>query len=302
MWYWNRSAAPGLLETAAEAIPDTDFHVRADLIGTNFDTKLRTSLAGGAYIPDVTWINSNNSLYYRNENQFVDMNELGAADLKDDYYEWKWNLGNTPEGRFCFFPLDIGPTGFYFRADIFDEAGLPSDPDEMSSAIDTWEKFFEVGEELKEQSGATMLSTASTVYDAILNASPDRYFDENDQPIFEVDGNSVRTAWDTAVAAIEAGVVSSLQTDSDKNAAWTSGKCAGNISAAWWAQILEEAAPDTSGNWRIADPPHLQGPGSHLRLHHLDQLSREPGQGLQRGPALPLGPGGLRERDHGVRR
>ena len=39
---------------AAEQIPGTDKRLRADVIGGTFDTKLRTSLAGGAYIPDIT--------------------------------------------------------------------------------------------------------------------------------------------------------------------------------------------------------------------------------------------------------
>src|SRR5690606_32202166 len=102
MWYWNRSASPELLAQAAESIPGTDKHVRADVIGPSFDTKLRTSLAGKAYIPDITYINSNHALYFTNEDLFLDLGELGADAVKDDFYEWKWNLGITPSGRFRF--------------------------------------------------------------------------------------------------------------------------------------------------------------------------------------------------------
>ena len=59
LWYWNRSISPKLLAQAAEQIPDTAKRLRADVIGGTFDTKLRTSLAGKAYIPDITAINSN---------------------------------------------------------------------------------------------------------------------------------------------------------------------------------------------------------------------------------------------------
>ena len=85
MWYWDRSASPELIAQATGQIPGTERHLRADLIGTSFDTKLRTSLAGKAYIPDITYINSNNALYFTNEDLFLDLGELGADAVKDDF-------------------------------------------------------------------------------------------------------------------------------------------------------------------------------------------------------------------------
>ena len=101
LWYWTRSISPTLLEQAAEQIPRTNNRLRADVIGGTFDTKLRTSLAGGAYIPDISAINSNCALYFTNEDKFIDLNEYGAERFKPDFYEWKWQLGTTPTGRFC---------------------------------------------------------------------------------------------------------------------------------------------------------------------------------------------------------
>lgn len=261
LWYWNRSASPELLEEAATSIPGSDSHVRADVIGTTFDTKLRTSLAGGAYIPDITYINSNNALYFRNEDQFLDMAELGADEVKDDYYPWKWDLGTTPEGRFCFFPLDIGPTGFFYRQDVFEEAGLPTSPDEVSAAVTTWEDWIALGTELLGATKARLVNTGRHVYDQFLNASPERYLDEHDAPLYLEDGSAVREAWTTAVAAIEAGITAGIPDTRgpDQNAAWANGSTAGHINAAWWAQILQESAPDTAGMWRIAEQPVRPG-------------------------------------------
>ncbi|MFC7458355.1 extracellular solute-binding protein [Brachybacterium sp. GCM10030267] len=261
MWYWDRSASPQLLEQAREQIPGTDRHLRADVIGTNFDTKLRTSLAGNAYIPDITYINSNNALYFTNEDLFLDLSELGADAVKDEFYEWKWELGTTPSGRFCFFPLDIGPTGFYYRQDVFEQAGLPSEPGEVSEAIATWESFVELGRELDGAAESALVNDAQAIYEGFLNSSPERYFDTDDAPLYDRPDSAVRQAWDVTVAAIEAGCTARIPRDrgTDQNAAWSSGRTAGNISAAWWAQILEESAPDTAGSWRIADQPVRAG-------------------------------------------
>ena len=272
MWYWNRSASPELLDQASSAIPGTDKHVRADVIGTNFDTKLRTSLAGKAYIPDITYINSNNALYFTNEDIFLDLDELGADAVKSDFYEWKWELGITPKGRFCFFPLDIGPTGFFYRQDIFEDAGLPSSPEDVSAAITTWEDWIALGAELKDSAGSFLVNDAQNIFEGYLNSSPERYFDTDDNALYLEDGSAVRRAWDVTITAIEAGLTAKIPRDrgTDQNAAWSSGRTAGNIGAAWWTQILAESAPDTEGSWRIASQPVRAGNngGSFAALPH----------------------------------
>lgn len=272
MWFWDRSASPKLLEQAAKEIPGTSKHLRADVIGTSFDTKLRTSLAGNAYIPDITYINSNNALYFTNEDLFLDLSELGADSVKDDFYEWKWNLGMTPTGRFCFFPLDIGPTGYFYRYDVFEKAGLPTSPEDVSSAIATWKDWIDVGVELKGGADAFMVNDAQTVYEAVLNSSPERYFDTADKALYAQDGSAVRQAWDTAVSAIEVGVTARIPRErgTDQNAAWASGRTAGNVGAAWWTQVLQESAPDTAGAWRLASQPVRPGNsgGSFAALPH----------------------------------
>lgn len=259
LWYWNRSISPSVLEQGAKQIPETDKHLRADVIGGTFDTKFRTSLAGGAYIPDISGINSNCSLYFPSEEQFIDFNDFGAADYKDQYFPWKWQLGVTPSDRMCFWPMDTGPTGFYYRADLFKKAGLPDDPEELSEAGNTWEKWIELGKKLKKDGEAFIISNASMIFSQYLNASPERYFDTENKPLYENEGNAVRQAWEVAIQAIDADITGNLQVSTDQNSAWVSGKTAGHIEAVWWAEILKDTAPDTSGNWRLASQPVKPG-------------------------------------------
>ncbi|WP_232847965.1 ABC transporter substrate-binding protein [Occultella kanbiaonis] len=259
LWYWNRSVSPVLLDQAAQEIPGTDKRLRADAIGGGYDNKLRTSLAGGAYIPDIAAINSNCALYFPSEDQFIDLNEFGAADLAADYFEWKWNLGTTPTGRFCFWPMDTGPTGFYYRADIFADAGLPDDPESVGAAITDWDGWIELGQELRANADVAIINTAGMVFNQFLNASPERYFDRDDNPLYEADGSAVRDAWDTAIRASEAGITARLPVANEQNAAWSSGRTAGHIEAVWWANVLGDTAPDTAGSWRVAPQPVRPG-------------------------------------------
>lgn len=260
LWYWTRSINPDLLANAAKGIPGSPGRfVRGDIIGGTFDTKLRTSLAGKAYIPDISAINSNASLYFPNENLFTDLNKFGAASHKGEYYDWKWSLGTTPTGRFCFWPMDTGPTGFYYRQDIFAKAGLPSDHAQLSTAIQTWNGFIDVGKRLRAKVNSAMIINAQTIFDRFIDASPERYFDKNNKPLFDQPGSAIKKAWNTAVQAIRAGITANLQTTTDQNAGWANGRVAGNVSAVWWAQTLQVTAPATKGKWRIASQPVRAG-------------------------------------------
>jgi cellobiose transport system substrate-binding protein len=259
LWYWARSINPKLLAQAAEQIPSTQRRLRADVIGGTFDSKLRTSLAGRAYIPDITGINSNCSLYFPNEELFTDLNQFGAADHKDQFYDWKWQLGTTPSGRFCFWPMDTGPTGLYYRSDLFEKAGLPTEPEEVGAAIRTWDELIELGTKLRADADVALISTALMVFNQYLNSSAERFFDQANQPLYENPDSAVRAAWDTAVKAVKAKMTGNLQTSTDQNSAWVSGKTAGHIEAVWWAEILKDTAPDTKGRWRLANQPGKAG-------------------------------------------
>lgn len=256
-WFWSRLAvAPELLAEAGVSIPGSPEHrIRGDIIGGTFDTKLRTSLAGGAYVPDLTLINSNCALYFPAEEEFLDFNDLGGAQLVDRCYPWKVELGTTPSGRLCFWPYDTGPTGFYYRADLFEAAGLPTEPDQVSARIRTWDDWIELGTELAAGDGPAMVSNAGVVFSQFLNASAERYFDREDRPLFEVDGSAVREAWDTSVRAIEAGVTGNRQTSTDQTSAFVTGQTAGHLEAVWWMEVLATTAPDTQGLWRVAEQP-----------------------------------------------
>ncbi|MEZ0165946.1 ABC transporter substrate-binding protein [Kineococcus sp. LSe6-4] len=259
LWYWNRSMAPSLLQQAARQIPGTSKHLRADVIGGSFDNKLRTGFAARAYVPDITAVNSNAALYFPSEDQFVDLDDYGAQEFAGDYYDWKWNLGRTPTGRFLFFPMDTGPTGFFYRADLFEAAGMPSQPDEVSAAVRTWDDWIAFGQQLRETSDVALAGNAVLLFNQFVNASPERFFDADDEPLFHRPDSAIRQAWDTAVKAVRAGVTRNLQVENEQNAAWNSGKLGAHIEGAWWMKVLSDTAPDLAGLWRIAQQPGLPG-------------------------------------------
>lgn len=261
LWYWNRSLDPKFLKQAAGGISGHEpKRLRPDLIGgASYDTKFRTALAGNAFIPDVLMVNSNCWLYFPDEDLFTDFDDHGGAAKQGEYYDWKLALGRTPSGRQCFWPVDTGPTGFFYRQDVLAKAGLPTDPDEVSDAIATWDGFRSFGAKIRKGAGAATVITATQLFNQYIFASPTRYFDRDDRPVFEQDDSSVRQAWENAVACIRSGLTGNLQSGTDQNAGWVSGRVAGQIEGAWWTQVIHDTAPDAAGKWRIARQPERPG-------------------------------------------
>ncbi|HQY90621.1 extracellular solute-binding protein, partial [Caldilinea sp.] len=54
----------------------------------------------------------------------------------------------TPDGRLVAFPWDIGPATFFHRRDLFEQAGLPSDPESVAELTSTWPGFLDVAKKL----------------------------------------------------------------------------------------------------------------------------------------------------------
>ena len=57
------------------------------------------------------------------------------------------------DGSIYCVPWDIGPTVTYYRRDIFDAAGLPSDPESVSEMVATWDSYLDTCITIKEETG-----------------------------------------------------------------------------------------------------------------------------------------------------
>ncbi|REF36535.1 extracellular solute-binding protein [Thermasporomyces composti] len=252
LWYWNRSISDTLLQKV-----DTELGIPLieQKISTDYKAKFLTSLAARAYVPDIVGLNEDVATYFPDADQFVDLYELGAKELEPEYLEWKWLRGVTPEGRMIAFPMDTGPTALFYRQDIFEQAGLPTEPDDVAEALSTWEAYLEAGSQLKEAlPDVRMVPSINMVYSQYLYQQAERYMDERDR--FIGDGPQVRRAWELAVDAYERRIAANVSDwSTDWGAAMTAGKVASFVGAVWAGQILADSAPTTSGKWRVCRAP-----------------------------------------------
>lgn len=278
LWYWNRSLDDELIKSVEKEFPG--IRIDAQKIGGDFKSKLKTTLAAGSGGPDIVAFNDWVAELFTSSERFYDLYELGAKEIEPDFLDWKWKLGVTPEGAMIALPIDTGPTALYYRADLFEEAGLPTEPEDVHEQLGTWDQYFEAGQKLQEHfdQKVKMLDNITNIYTQI-NAQSDRiYFAEDGTFIGESAESSMKTAWDTAVKASQMKLSANVNTSSSEwNAAMNNGRVASFVGAVWMKEILMQAAPETTGKWRVARAPGGDGNngGSFLAIMKTSKYPQE---------------------------
>ncbi|GAQ53976.1 ABC transporter substrate-binding protein [Streptomyces acidiscabies] len=255
LWYWNGGLSDTVVKNAKKRYgPAVD--LKAIQIGGYYRSKLITTMAGRAHIPDIAGLKGEDmASYLPNADQFVDLRTLGADKLKSQYLSWKWDQGVADDGTMIGFPIDCGPVAHYYQPAVFAKAGLPSEPADVSREIATWEQFFAAGEQLKKRlPGTFLLTDITSVFTMSMNQGTKQYVDKDRR--FIGDEDHVRTAWARAVEAKKRGIVSSIVSGTpDALSAQEDGKLPSNLNASWSTSDLKQGVPKTAGKWRVANCP-----------------------------------------------
>jgi cellobiose transport system substrate-binding protein len=277
LWYWSGGLSDKVVADAVKKFTQTK--LKSSVIGGDFKQKLQTTMASGKYVPDITGIKGEDiASLLPNADKFIDLNTLGADKLKSQYLAWKWAQGSTQDGKLIGFPIDIGPTAMYYRPDLFEKAGLPTDPDKVAAMTSSWDDYFQVGVQIKGKLPKTyVLNNNGSVFSNVVGQGTTRFIDGNGK--FIGDQGHIKDAWDLSVKAVALGIDAKIN-DNSWNAAIGNGTLATEIGAAWHALDIEQAAPNLKGSWRVAASPG--GPanigGSFLAL---PRQCADPGLGFQ---------------------
>ena len=167
IWLWS---GMGFEEQIKQYAKENDIEVDIQLSEfADVHSNLTTALAAGSGAPDISAVEVKGIDKVKgNPEHFHNLLDLGADEVKDTYLDWKWQQALTPDGKHLLgLPTDIGPMAMVYRTDVFDEAGLPTDPDEVTKLIQTWDDFIEVGKEIRSKTGKAMIASAASMYSVI---------------------------------------------------------------------------------------------------------------------------------------
>ncbi|TYB35334.1 carbohydrate ABC transporter substrate-binding protein [Micromonospora sp. AP08] len=261
--------------------------------GSNLDEyspKLTQWLAAGKGAGDIVAIEEGLLVEYKaNPQNFVNLLDHGAADLKGNFLDWKWNQGLTADGKQLIgLGTDVGGMAMCYRKDLFAKAGLPTDREAVSKLWPTWADYIKVGEQFKaKNTGASFLDAATNTFNTILlqtagNTTGYSYYDTSNNLV--VDSNpAVRQAYDTTMDIIDSGLSGKYGSWSEEwVSAFKQSKFATIACPAWMTGVIEgNAGPGAKGRWDIAQVPGNGGNwgGSFLAV---------PKQGKHQAEAIEL--------------
>lgn len=264
-WAFGDMGLGDLIAEYEELNPDIKINMKV----SDFDPHhqgLLTSLDSAA--PDIAAIEVGySSLFKAVSDKFVDMRDYGAEALADDYLDWRWEHGVDLDGRIFGIPTDVGPMAIAYRSDLFAEAGLPTDRDEVSALWPTWEDFISVGEQYVDATGNSFLSSTGYVWNAVKNQSDEKFYSKDGSSLVYETNPQIRRAWDLSVAATPIAANIGDWT-ADWNAGMNNGAYAVLTAPAWMMGYIQGQAPDLSGAWDVAAMPEGGGNwgGSQLTI------------------------------------
>lgn len=253
LWTWPGGLSETVTAAAVDEFPDDDLEVT--VVGDDFRQKLVTVFTARSGIPSITGVKGEDMPYFLQEDDlFTDLNTLGIDDLLDDFPEWKLAEATTPDGKLIGLPTDIGPTALFYRTDVLEEAGLPTDPAEVAAATSTWEDYFAFGETLKEETGAYLEVSLGDIFSKVMGQGETKFVGEDGG--FLGDSDTVRAAWDLSIDAWDRGIVAGIQDGSpDWASAVNDGTLPTLLGAAWYQGDIKSNAADTAGKWNVTAMP-----------------------------------------------
>ncbi|MCM3398188.1 ABC transporter substrate-binding protein [Oceanobacillus profundus] len=255
-WTFGATGYEELAKEYEKENPNIKIKVKSSETADHHDA-LFTSLSAGSGAPDIAMLEIDQFDRFKvAQDRFENLYNLGANDVKDQYLEWKWQSGENVDGDFLFgLPTDIGPKALYYRTDLFEQAGLPTDPEEVAALIDSPEAFEEVGLQVTEETGMPFVDSIEMAFRAYLDAAETAYLTPENE--LNLGGDSeVKKAYDYAVHLNDLGLVGKYEMWSPEWAnAVNKGEFAAELGAGWLKGWMEGNAPEAVGKWNVATLP-----------------------------------------------
>lgn len=180
----------------------------------------------------------------------------------------------TKDDKIYCVPWDIGPVVTFYRRDIFEAAGLPSDSNSVSELVATWDEYLNTCKIIKEETGLNCfaLNKANNYGDYLFNMLWSRglglYNEDNEVTI---DAPYVVESLEMLGKFWEADVVSDalewtdqwyaeLNADMDDP---NTDPVASVVIASWMGSFLKSwISPDQEGNWGVTLMPAWEEGGT----------------------------------------
>ncbi|MFI6290239.1 ABC transporter substrate-binding protein [Nonomuraea sp. NPDC050790] len=277
VWSWQGPAAmmKELVPAFTRQFPGIKVDVQ-DIGNPAIWDKITTGLAaGGQGLGDVLHIGVDYLPAYIEKfpDGLADLVPLGADKHKGSFAQGMWETVSRG-GKVYALPWEANSAGFYYRADLFEKAGVDVE------AIATWDELIEAGSTLKQKTGAQLLgidkaatqADSANLFQALMQLQDAFYFDM--QGNVTLDSPAGVTALTIIKKLNDAGLVA------DYGGGWEAmigsikkGSVAVQPMPTWFGGIIEETVPAEKGKWKVRLPPAVTQGGKTSAIVNSTHLA-----------------------------
>src|SRR5690606_7778994 len=233
-------------------------NIKVNVIGLEFGPlhdQLQTTLAAGTGAPDVAQVEQGQFPRYSTSDLLEDLLQppYNAQEYREYVSEYNWERWKSVDGkRLVGLPWDVTPGVFYYREDIYEAMGLPSDPEELGDFLQSSENLLDAAQ--------TLAANDIYMYDwrdlpAVQYGDAIGYFDSNYN--WTRNNDKMAELVDIVKQGIQIGwapQLSGLGSDEGKQL-MKQGKIASLTMGSWGARDIEAVLPEQAGKWRATRMP-----------------------------------------------
>ena len=181
-----------------------------------------------------------------------------GTDHQADYLDWRWNPAVATDGTVLGLPTDVGGMAVAYRTDLFEAAGLPSDPESVSALwANGWDGYLATAKKYTDATGKKFADSTEGIFGGVLNQSQQQFYAANGSLVYE-SSKAVQDAWNVGVAmAPYSGSANIFSTE--WNTAIANGDAASVLAPSWMLTMIKGIAPDLKGKWNVANVPGKVG-------------------------------------------
>jgi lactose/L-arabinose transport system substrate-binding protein len=272
IWGWTAAIrdtleASGVVEDFKAAYPNVTVEI-VYYDATDVYTNLPLALTAGSGACDVCLVESSHLAEFVNLGGLTDLTEQ-LAPYMDSMNQYRWADAEL-DGRYYAMPWDSGPVVMYYRRDVFEQAGLPTEPEEVSETIATWEDYLAACTTIKEETGRycfahNKANNYGRLYEMMLWSQGLGYYDAETGDVTIDSPENIATLellgrfWENDL------VSDSLEWTDPWYAEFASTEepIATFIEASWMEVFLKSwIAPGTEGLWGVARMPAMSADGA----------------------------------------
>lgn len=212
---------------------------------------LTQKLQAGDGLTDIVAIEGDAMPQFLSEGASDQFADISDPSLDDRWVEYAYQAGRTADGKQIGYPTDAGPEAFCYRADLFEEAGLPSDREEVEAIFETWDSYFAAGEELTAAlPGTKWYDSSGSIAQAMLNQA-EFPFQQADNTV-DVENAELQEVWDTVTGYSPTLSPRVVQWKEDWTANFTNDGFATMPCPGWMFSNIKSNAPEVKG-WDIVN-------------------------------------------------